>query len=475
MRKESLERPAIVPEEAWDDAGESARRCFVDLAARLGMNSSNSSLPPSSDGPGTQQTDSTPENTSSDRKNKDKKNSGGQPGHPKHDRPLIPTDECDEVHPVRSDCCERCGSSLTDVQPQEDPSRHQVIDLPDITPCVIEYQRERLKCPCCGHTTLAKLPAGVPPGRFGPGVISVVTMLGGMCRLSQRLTVTVLENLFQLKLSTGIISKLRDHGRAALEPVHHEIAAAVRTSETLHADETSWYEANVKAWLWTAVAPFATLFLIRDSRSKAVARELIGEDFSGVVVTDRYSAYHWIDETLRQFCWAHLLRDFQAMIDVGGAAGEIGETLQTEGRRLIHKWKQWKAGTIKRSTFTTHARSVRAAVLSTLIDGLTCDHEKTEGVCTELLKHFDSLWTFTRVAGVEPTNNAGERAVRHAVIWRKLSQGTASSAGSRYVETTLSVLATCKQNALNPFEFVRSAIDASLNKLPTPKILPQST
>ena len=473
MRKESLERPAIVPREAWDDAGETARRCLVDLATRLGMNSSNSSLPPSSDRPDTQESDAA-ENTSTGRGKKDKKKTGGQPGHPKHDRPLIPTDECDEVQSVRPDRCERCGSSLDDVHPQADPSRHQVMDLPEITPSVIEYQRERLKCPCCGHTTLAKLPAGVPPGRFGPGVISAVTMLGGMCRLSQRLTVTVLENLFQLKLSTGMITKLREIGRAALEPAHHEIATAVRTSEVLHADETSWYEQNVKAWLWTAVAPFATLFLIRDSRSKAVARELIGDEFSGVVVTDRYVSYNWIDETLRQFCWAHLLRDFQAMIDVGGSAAEIGEILQVEGRRLIHKWKQWKSGAIKRSTFNGHARSVRKAVQSALIDGLTCDHEKTEGVCTELLKHFESLWTFTRVAGVEPTNNTGERAVRHGVIWRKLSQGTASSGGSRYVETILSVLATCRQNARNPFEFVRSAIDASLQKRQAPRILPKT-
>ena len=99
------------------------------------------------------------------------------------------------------------------------------------------------------------------------------------------------------------------------------------------------------------------------------------------------------------------------------------------------------------------------------------DHTKTEGVCIERLKDFECLWTFTRIAGVEPTSNTGERAVRHGVIWRKLSHGTASAAGSRYVETILSVLATGKQNQVNPFKFVRSAIDAAIQNRKTPKLV----
>lgn len=469
MGRECQERPRIVPEAAWDDAGPIAKNSLVELARRLGVNSSNSSMPPSSDGPADAQADAEEKPVPGD--NDRRKKSGGQPGHPKHDRPLIPTDDCDEVHFIRPDQCS-CGRCLDDVSehPEYPPERHQVADVPPIKPIVVEYQRLRLKCPDCGRIVLARLPAGVPPGAFGPGVITVVTMLGGMCRLSQRLTVTVLANLFGLSISTGMITKLRNVGRAALEPIHSDIARAVRKSNTIHADETGWAEGNAKAWLWTAVAPFATLFLIRRKRSGRIARELIGEDFEGVVITDRYTSYHWITKTLRQFCWAHLLRDFQAMIDIGGAAGEIGDRLKTAGRELIHQWKKWKSGKIARATFRRHAGRIRREIQSALIDGLTCDHAKTEGVCSELLKSFDSLWPFVKHDAVDPTNNRAERAVRHGVIWRKLSHGTASPAGSRYVETILSVLATCQQNAINPFDLVARAITAKLNNQPPPKI-----
>ena len=218
------------------------------------------------------------------------------------------------------------------------------------------------------------------------------------------------------------------------------------------------------------MAPCATLFLIRLARTGAVARELIGGDFKGIVITDRYTSYHWIAQTLRQFCWAHLLRDFQAMIDIGGEAGEIGKRLKMAGRELIHQWKKWEAGKITHETFRRHANWIRNEFQSTLIDGLTCDHPKTEGVCSELLKHFDSLWTFVKHEHVEPTNNRAERAVRHGVIWRKLSYGTASASGSRYVETILSVIATCKQNDINPFDFVAKAVKAKIQNQKTPKL-----
>ena len=464
-----LQRPAIVSAVAWEDAGVEARKCLIDLAARLGMDSSNSSMPPSSDGPS-----SSSGSTGDEKSSKAKKKSGAQPGHPRHERPLIPTDECDDVHIIRPKTCNGCGTSLTKVPDDPAPQRHQVVDLPKISPQTIEYQQQRLKCPCCGQTTLAKLPAGVPPGQFGSGVVTAVTMLGGLCRLSHRLTVTVLENLFQLKLSTGMITKLRSIGQRALEPAHEEIAGAVRNSKIVHADETSWYEGSEKAWMWTAVASNATLFLIQGSRSSAAARELLGEDFSGTIITDRYASYNWIDDERRQFCWAHLLRDFQAMIDVGGLAAEVGRVAKSAGQKLIHKWKELQRGKIKRSTFEKHDRVLSTEISTALMDGLTCDHAKTEGVCCELFKHFDCLWTFTKVDGIEPTNNIAEHSVRHGVIWRKLSQGTASSQGSRYVETILSVLATCQQNKINAFDFVRKSIEANLKKSPTPKLLPKT-
>ena len=212
-------------------------------------------MPPSSDGPS-----SSSGSTDDEKSPKAKKKSGAQPGHPRHERPLTPTDECDDVHILRPETCDGCETTLKNIPDDPAPQRHQVVDLPKIKPQVVEYQQQRLKCPCCEQTTLAKLPSGVPPGQFGSGVVMAVTMLGGLCRLSHRLTVTVLDNLFQLKLSTGkqgphaddqedeVVAcgsrKLHSIGQRALEPAYEEIAGAVRNSKIVHADETSWHEAN---------------------------------------------------------------------------------------------------------------------------------------------------------------------------------------------------------------------------------------
>ena len=465
MRKESLVRPDIVSPAAWADAGDLARAELVELARRLGLDSSNSSKPPSSDGPGSDGNSGAVES----RTQKTRKR-GGQPGHKKHERPLIPTEDCDELHVVRPDCCGHCGESLADVPADTNPRRHQIVDLPPIKPIVIEYQLQRLRCPCCGLTTRGKLPSGVPPGRFGPRVISLATILGGMCRLSHRLTVTIFTNVFHLPLSTGVISKLRARGRKCLDNAWREIVENVCSSDHLHADETSWSQAGEKAWLWTATCEKATLFFIRDSRSGDVARELIG-DSSRVVVTDRYSGYAWLDESRHQYCWSHLLRDFQGMISVGGAAGEIGSRLKQAGQLVIHHWKRWKNERIKWSTFLKLASGYRRDIESALMDGLTCGINKFESMCHQLMRHHLCLWTFLREQGLQPTNNPGERALRTGVIWRKLSFGTNSSEGSRYVETILSVLETCRQNNINPFQFVYDSVTATLDPDKTPPTL----
>ena len=147
-----------------------------------------------------------------------------------------------------------------------------------------------------------------------------------------------------------------------------------------------------------------------------------------------------------------------------------GNRLKQNGQTLIHQWKKWKAGQTTRGTFDRHVARIRKEVQSALVDGLSCDHVKTEGVCCEVMKHFESLWTFVEHEHVEPTNNRAERSVRHGVIWRKLSNGTKSEAGSRYVETILSVIATCRQNAINPFEFATKAVHTKFNKDPAPKL-----
>jgi transposase len=161
-----------------------------DLEAELAAarkTSQNSSLPPSSQHPHAKPVPS---------KAKSRKSRGGQPGHPKHERSLIPVEECSEVISLKPHACRRCGSKLTGSD--EQPLRHQVWELPEIRPLVTEYQQHRLTCECCRETTCAPLPPGVPTGQSGPKLIAFVALLMACFRQSKRRTSLFVESLLNM-------------------------------------------------------------------------------------------------------------------------------------------------------------------------------------------------------------------------------------------------------------------------------------
>jgi transposase len=429
----------------------------ADLAARLGQNSQNSSKPPSSDGPGVKRR---PPRTPTGKK------PGGQPGHAKQQRPLLPPDE---VLTVLPEACRHCGTPLHGQDPQ--PWRHQVLEIPPLKPVVTEYQLHRLSCPCCGGTTCATLPAGVPHGQHGPRLQSVLALLTGAYRLSKRLVETLVEDLLGVPLCVGTVCKLEQQTTAATEAVVQTLRDHIQ-SHHANMDETGWRENGQKAWLWVVVSQLATVFHVCRSRAGAVARQLLGPGFHWVLTSDRFSAYNWLALQHRQICWAHLRRDFQAMIDRGGAGAEIGRELLAFSDRLFAAWYRVRDGTIGQGTFRRHIRFVRSWVRYWLDKGTRCACAKTAGTCQEMLTVEPAFWTFTQVAGLEPTNNAAERAVRHAVLWRKSSYGTASPAGSRYVANILSVVATCRQQGRNVLDFLTACCQAHLQGQPPPALVP---
>jgi transposase len=187
-----------------------------------------------------------------------------------------------------------------------------------------------------------------------------------------------------------------------------------------------------------------TVFLVRLSRARAVLADLIPGD-PGVLTTDRYQVYDHIPSDRRQVCWAHLRRDFQAMIDRRNAGSVFGEDLLALADILLGQWKRVRDGTLTRRGFRqSYLGWVRGEVRGLLDRGAGCGCEVTAGVCRGLLAVEPALYTFATTVGVEPTNNAAERALRHAVCWRKTSYGTDSAAGSRFVERVLTVVATCR-------------------------------
>jgi transposase len=352
------------------------------------------------------------------------------------------------------------------------PYRHQVTELPPIKPVVTEYQLHRLICPACGMLTRADLPLGVPPGGFGPRVQAIVALCTGAYRLSKRTTQEVMADLFGLPMSLGTIPQLE---QATVQAVADPVAEAhtyVRAQPAAHLDETGWREGRTRAWLWVAVTAWVTVFVVRLSRGAQVAQELLGERFCGILVTDRWSAYTWYPTRWRQICWAHLLRDFEAMIERGGRSQEIGEGLREQARQMFHAWHRVRDGTLPHTGFRVLMRPIRRRVARLLKAGQTCGIAKTEGVCREVLKVYDALWTFVRVEGVEPTNNAAERAIRPGVLWRKGSFGTQSANGSRFVEAMMTVVATLKQQHRNVLAYMTDVCQAAYLGAPAPSLLP---
>jgi len=419
----------------------------------------NSSLPPS-----TQHPHAKP----APRKRKLKKQRGGQPGHKKHERPLIPSDQCDEVQPLKPSECRRCGRKLSGSDPE--PLRHQVWELPEIKPHVTEYQRHRLACGRCGETTCAQLPLGVPQGQSGPRLLAFTALLMAYYRQSKRRTAEFLSTLLGQPCSAALSVKMQTQVTAAVRPSYEELAAQLPTQEHVSIDETATKEENGKAWLWTFVARRFTVFAVRATREATALADFLKDTFSGIVTCDRAKMYWRVGRL--QWCWAHLKRDFQALIDSGDhQAKRLGYDLRRMTCKLFEHWANYRDGTITRAALLRRMGPVRREVERFLLRGATSGNRSMQGMCQELYDHRDWLWTFLRHEGVEPTNNASERALRHAVIWRKLSFGTQSAAGSRFVETMLTVIETCRQQRRNVFAFVTAAVQAHLAGQPAPSLL----
>jgi transposase len=282
-----------------------------------------------------------------------------------------------------------------------------------------------------------------------------------------------LAELGEVDLSVGAVAHLEQITSAALAPVVDEIAAAVRQAPVANLDETGWWQGHGRAWLWTAVTDQLTVFRLDPSRSRAVAQALLGSDWRGIVGSDRYAAYNYLPLERRQVCWAHLIRDFRKIAATNQQQRPFGERLLGITTRIFAVWHRFRDAAIDRPTLLVELAPLQAELRQALDDGLAPPHAVLAGaLCGNLLDCWPALWTFAHVDGVEPTNNAAERALRPAVLWRKGSFGTQSEAGSRFVERIMTIAATCKQQGRGLLDFLVAAINAAHLGLPPPSLVP---
>jgi transposase len=429
---------------------------LAELEACLKKTPRNSSLPPSTEHPHAKPAAEKP---------KSPRKQGGQPGHPKHERALIPTEECQQMIPCKPIRCRGCGQKLSGCD--SEPWRHQVWELPQIKPIITEYQRHRLTCSCCGETTCGELPPGVPHSQAGPRLVALTALLMGCFKQSKRRVALFLEQVLNQPCSPGWVVKLQNQATAALTPAYDELAEQLPAEDVLGIDESPTKQAKLKSWLWTFVAGTYTVFALRTTRAATVLQELLTDAFDGVVNCDRAKMYWHVGRP--QWCWAHLKRDFQALIDhPDHQVKRLGRDLMRPTKELFRHWSRCRDGTITRRGFERLMPPIRREIESLLLRG---HGTAVDGMCRELFKHRAWLWTFVEIEGVEPTNNASERALRPAVIWRKLSFGTQSANGSRFVETILTVVETCHRQSRNSFEYLTAALQAHFASQKTPSLL----
>jgi transposase len=434
------------------------------LKERLNLNSSNSSKPPSSDAPGAPRAPKKPTGRSP----------GGQPGHKKHERSLLPPEAVQHVVELVPEACQGCGHRLvgTDCEPR----RHQVVEVPPLSAVVTEYRSHALECPACGTLTRQPVPA-YARSAFGDRLGALASLMVGKYRLSKRLVQHALSDMLGVGVSVGSVVNLEGEMTDALASAVAEARAYVQAADKAHADETGWVEGRKegrghRAWLWVAATALVVVFHIARSRGGKVAKALLGEDFLGILTTDRWSGYDWYDKGLRQLCWSHLTRDFQGFIDRGGEGGRLGTQLMRERNRFFKWWHRVRDGTLAQEDFEQRMKKVRRTVGWLLRQAEVRAEKKTAGMAREILQLEECLWTFVDVPGIEPTNNFGEQCIRHAVMYRKTSFGTQGPEGSRFVERIFTAVTTLKLQERGVLDFLTDTLRTHRRGQPPPSLLP---
>ena len=408
-----------------------------ELEQRLKRDSRNSSLPPSQDPPWLGKRG---------RSRGTGRKRGGQPGHPGHGRSLFPIERVTEVieHWPRRCTCGHVFSE-DEHEPSGAPARHQVAELPPLAVEISEHRLQRVCCPECGRTVRAELPAAVPRGCFGPKLEAAIAALTVRNRLSRRQLVELMEELFGCPIAIGTIDAILTRTAETLAPVYDELLEQTRAASALNIDETGWYLAGEPRTLWGAFSKRTALLRIAPDRGKQHLHGLLGDNFTGIVGSDRFTAYNSLEPERRQVCWSHLRRDFTFHADLGlGSQETFGLDGLEVTWNVFQAWRQFQQDG-DRAALEQRVEAIKEQLRPLLEWGSRGKRQRhVHALAKNLLKLWPALWTFARHARVEPTNNHAERALRGAVIYRKLSLGTQSDEGERRIARLLSVHTTCR-------------------------------
>jgi len=434
--------------------------------ALLTRDSSNSSKPPSSDGPSAKPKARPPMKSK-------KRKPGGQPGHKGTNRDLIPTDEVKEVIPVFPESCEHCGEVLTREpdQPTGKYWRRQVVDIPEPKPEVTEYQLHCIRC-SCGAENWGKIPQMARSG-FGPRLTAFLAHLTGLHRVTRRGCQEIAKTIFGIDICLGSVCKLHDEVSESLASAHTKAGETLAQQPVINIDETGWKTQGKGRWLWVLVTPVVVFFHVAASRGSKVLREILGDEYHGILCSDMYSAYKKFHNGVRQFCWAHIIRGIKGIKHSCRSpdAVKFSKWMLSETGRMFALWHAFKRGDLERRTLVLKSVPIRSRMSRCLQLYSASSDADVRKAAKSLLKHWGGLFTFLEYEGVEPTNNSAERAGRPAVQWRKICFGNQSDEGELLTARLLTAERSCILQGRNPFHFLLESVVAYRNGLPGPALI----
>lgn len=443
-------------------SAERTEKLLVSLQERLGKDSRNSSKPPSSDGPSASPR---PPSAPTGRKR------GGQPGRKGSARMMLPEGSEDRVVPVPLACCPHCSTAIP-------PDRitgstmHRVVDLAQKLTEVIGYALAQGTCPHCRKQVQAPLPPEAAPGGIGPRLQAAAAYL----RTEGRMSLTPLQRYFSEVMGVAVSRGwLHESGVALsrkLEPAWENLAEQIRGAEVLNLDETGFGRKD-RDWIWAALSARTVLFHFSGTRGAKALTTILPEGFSGVIGTDRYGAYNALKSAVRQFCWAHLRREFIALSESRHPeVAVLGTRLVAEQEEVFALWHAFRNGEITRKDLRAFTAINLARLKRGLLQASAMDHKAARNLGKDLLKHWDKLWVFLKVEGVEPTNNRAERALRPLVILKRIFQRLPSPDGKRFFERLLSLGATARMRGVAYFDWLLKALRAAKLDQPIPALEP---
>ena len=439
--------------------------------AQLTKDSSNSSKPPSSDGPAAKARPRPPIKSK-------KRRPGGQPGHKGKTREILPVEQVDEMIEVFPTVCEGCGKPVgtetRDCVVVGEPERRQVTEIPPVQPHVTEYRLHSLQCPC-GTITKAAAPP-IAQSAFGTRIQGIAAYLTACHRVSRRGLQEIFSTIFGVSICLGSVCNHLQEVSRAVAAGCEKIKDSLPKQPVLNVDESGWKTKGLSRWLWVFVTPILAYFHVAQSRGSKVLKEILGQSFSGVLCSDMFSAYKTYHKGLRQYCWAHIIRTIKGLKHMCRSpdAVRFAQWMLAEAGRMFGVWHAFLQDRIDRETLVRKTVPIRARMAHCLQQYTHSQDREVATTAKSLLKHWEGLFTFLDIKGVEPTNNSAERGIRPAVQWRKNCYGNQSAEGELLTSRLLTTTRTCILQGRNPLNFIVDSILAYRAGTTPPSLVPDT-